>query len=471
MLIIGLTGGIGSGKSTVAGIFAEYDVPIIDADLIARELVEPGQPALAQITNQFGMEILNADGSLNRQKLRKQVFADSAQRKQLEAILHPLIRQEMLARLESVSAAYVILVIPLLVENGRWEVIDRVLVVNIDPDLQLQRVMQRDNTPIQEAQAAINAQINPKDRLSAADDIIDNSDDIATLRKQVKALHMKYANAAIDNTNAVVNVTTAIPHSEPKPSRLVYEQPLNERIRTFLRLEHLFNRARHHLHNATEHDAHSFICALIDINNLTMRGDLKSEIIKELERQHAALKRHLHTEGVDQTKLEALLQTQINLLDKLHASQEQLGQHLKSEMLFNNIRQRLTIPGGTCDFDLPVYHHWLNLPHAEHLETLASWLRPFEPLSEAIASCLDTIRNSTDPKPQAADSGYYEQALDQNIEIHLIRVLLDKHLNCYPTISAGKHRLNIRFMEWLPGEARSPQTSADVAFSLMICGF
>src|SRR5687767_12933298 len=125
MHVIGLTGGIGSGKTTVAGLFAEYGVPIIDADQIGRDLVESGQPALQRIVQTFGDDILNGDSTLDRKKLRDVIFHDPKKRRQLEAILHPLIRENMLEQLDSLDAPYVILVIPLLVDTGNWEMMDR----------------------------------------------------------------------------------------------------------------------------------------------------------------------------------------------------------------------------------------------------------------------------------------------------------------------------------------------------------
>lgn len=469
MFVVGLTGGIGSGKSTVAKLFAEHNVPIIDADLIARELVEPGQPALEKIVDTFGPEVLSRDGSLDRRKLRALVFENATQRKQLEAILHPRIRDNMMERLEAVDAPYAIMVIPLLIDTGYWNMIDRILVVDVDDEDQLQRVMQRDGVTREQAQAIVDSQVSREDKLAAADDVIENRSDITALRKQVDALHEQYVQRSLKESSEA-EADHSSRRSMNTDSFIAYEQPLNERIRTFLRFENLFLRMSYHASNNTRSDAHSAITILAEISNLISRGDFKSEVIKELERQYASVKRHADIPRVDQEKLGNLLRRQSALLNKLHDSQEQLGYHLRSDSLFNNVRQRLNIPGGTCDFDLPVYAYWLNLPPAQRAAKLTAWLKPFEAVAQTIILCLDTIRNSTDPVPHRAKKGYYDQPLDIGADIQLIRVLLDKDLDIYPTISAGKHRFNIRFIEWLPDEPRSPQTNSNIDFQLMICG-
>ena len=189
---IGLTGGIGSGKSTVAELFAARGVPIIDADVIARELVAPGQPALAAIVTAFGSEILNAEGALDRVRLRERVFADSKQRLQLEAILHPRIRAEMTTHIAILDASYVMLVIPLLFEAAQTDMVDRVLVVDVSPEVQRERVAARDALSQQQIEAILTAQLDREHRIQRADDVIDNSGDLAALEQQVDTLHRKY---------------------------------------------------------------------------------------------------------------------------------------------------------------------------------------------------------------------------------------------------------------------------------------
>lgn len=192
MLRIGLTGGIGSGKSTVANLFAARGVPVIDADVIARELVEPGQPALADIVAAFGADMLDAQGRLDRARLRALVFDDPSQRKRLEAILHPRIHAAMTARSQAQSAPYVLLVIPLLFEANQLDLVDRVLVVDAPTETQRARVSARDHLPPALIDSMLAAQWDRQQRLERADDVIDNSGDAAALERQVEALHRRY---------------------------------------------------------------------------------------------------------------------------------------------------------------------------------------------------------------------------------------------------------------------------------------
>jgi dephospho-CoA kinase len=189
---IGLTGGIASGKSTVADLFAALGVPIIDTDLLSREVVAPGSPLLRQVTDHFGMQVLDTDGSLNRQELRKRIFDDPEQRKWLEALLHPAIRELTDARCEAASGPYVIVAIPLLVETAGSARFDRVLVVDCDPELQITRLMARDGARREDAVRMLAAQAPRAARLAVADDVIHNDGDLDSLHEQVATLHAKY---------------------------------------------------------------------------------------------------------------------------------------------------------------------------------------------------------------------------------------------------------------------------------------
>ena len=465
MLVIGLTGGIGSGKTTVAKLFAEHNVPIIDADLIARELVEPGKPALEQLTACFSSDILKYDGSLDRRKLRERVFGDPEERKKLEEILHPLIVDGMIERLDYVEGAYVVLVIPLLVDTGNWSMIDRILVVDVDSEQQIQRVMQRDGVDRKHAEAIIDSQISRNDRIEAADDVIDNTNDIEILRDQVDLLHKNYLMEAYNDQAATTNT-----NNKKAQKTVCYEHPLNERVRTFLRLEQLFGRANYHLQNNQEADAHCLITVLVDINNLLSRGDIKSEIIKELERQQNILKQHADAPAVDQKLLKNLLKNQNESIKAVHAMEGKLSQHLQNDLLYNSVRQRLSLPGGSCEFDLPVFNYWLRNGDEKRAQLLSKWLEPYKALQDAIQVCMICIRQSSDPIELVANKGFYEETLDQKIEPQLVRVFADAKQPYYPTVSASKHRLNVRFLQWLPNDSRSPQANVDIPFSLMVCG-
>jgi len=199
---VGLTGGIGCGKSSVCRLFADMAVPIVDADVVARQLVEPGQPALGRIVDTFGSDILNPDGSLHRAALRQLIFTDIKHKQALEAILHPMIYDEMEAQVAALSAAYCILAIPLLLEAKKKYAVDRMLVVDCSEELQCLRVMARDKVEKAQVKAIIAAQAGRAERLAAADDIIDNSGPTTSLAEQVKNLHNSYILFATARTSS-----------------------------------------------------------------------------------------------------------------------------------------------------------------------------------------------------------------------------------------------------------------------------
>jgi len=192
MMKVGLTGGIGCGKSAATALFAALGVPIIDADIAARTVVEPGSVGLAAIEQRFGSEVLSDDGSLNRQQLRKQIFTNEAARKELEAILHPLIRKQMWQQVEQLHSPYCILDIPLLFETKQDELMDRVVVIDCPEKIQIERICQRDSISKAEAVAIIKTQISRDQRLAGAHDIIENKASLVELKQQVTALHQKY---------------------------------------------------------------------------------------------------------------------------------------------------------------------------------------------------------------------------------------------------------------------------------------
>jgi len=192
MLKVGLTGGIGCGKSTVARIFADLNIPVLDADQVAHSLVEKGQPALARIQQEFGASILNPDGSLNRRHLKEIVFSDLKQKQKLESILHPLIYKTLQAELEPLVAPYCIISIPLLFETDMTHLVDRILVIDCPVETQIERVKIRDNLTIERIQSIIDNQVSRAYRIAKADDLIDNSTTDYRLAEQVKKLHNLY---------------------------------------------------------------------------------------------------------------------------------------------------------------------------------------------------------------------------------------------------------------------------------------
>jgi dephospho-CoA kinase len=190
--VVGLTGGIGSGKSTVAEMFTALGVNVVNADTLAREVVEPGQPALHSITARFGAEILQTDGSLDRAALRKIIFSDPEHKNWLESLLHPLINNLLLIRIKESKSTYCILESPLLLETEQHKLVNRVLVIDVQEKTQMSRAALRDGSNKTVIRTIIESQINRKERIQAADDIIDNEQGLGQLQNKVEALHNNY---------------------------------------------------------------------------------------------------------------------------------------------------------------------------------------------------------------------------------------------------------------------------------------
>jgi len=195
--IVALTGGIGSGKSTVADAFSRLGVTIIDADILARQVVEPGTPALRAIAEHFGNDTIAPDGTLNRRKLRERIFAHPEEKAWLNALLHPLIQQETQKQIAQATSPYVLWVVPLLVENNLHDKADRVLVVDVSPATQIQRTIARDNVGRDHAEQILAAQATREARLAVADDVIDNNGAPDAIASDVARLHQQYLAQAV----------------------------------------------------------------------------------------------------------------------------------------------------------------------------------------------------------------------------------------------------------------------------------
>lgn len=202
MFVVGLTGGIGSGKSAVSSIFESLGITVVDADVASRLVVEKGQPALKKIADHYGQEILLSDGALNRSALRKIVFENEAERGWLERLLHPLIFQTLQSQISSASGPYALLVSPLLIETGQSRLTQRILVVDAADEIRIKRTMERDGSNEEQVRAIMSAQASRESRLAKADDVIVNDKDMADLQSTVESLHQHYvelANANIKN--------------------------------------------------------------------------------------------------------------------------------------------------------------------------------------------------------------------------------------------------------------------------------
>ncbi len=254
------------------------------------------------------------------------------------------------------------------------------------------------------------------------------------------------------------------------PNQITYEHPLNERVRTLLRLEHLFTQIAFHLPQPDEWSSRAAIGGLLDITNILARADIRSEVIKELERHTASLCKIRSAPGVDGQQLDLILTELENSTHRLRQVTTQIGRGLRENEFLGNIMQRSAIPGGTCGFDLPQYHYWLQQPVATRYADLQGWFQELEALQGATRLLLSLIRNSAHASPTVAAAGLYQRTLESQSPAQLIRVGLPEDVALFPEISGNKHRFTIRFLE--PGEAGRPnQTPQDVPFSLTCCIF
>lgn len=256
-------------------------------------------------------------------------------------------------------------------------------------------------------------------------------------------------------------------------SPIIYEFPLNERIRVFIRLEQLFYQFKHHLNSEHIADKRAAMSVLLDIISIFKRNDLKSEILKELERQASVLSKiaQNQADGVDIQKLQELLAQLRATSQKIYASAGKIGNHLTDDDLFQSISQRSTIPGGTCSFDLPEFHFWLLHNEEQYLQDIHNWSVPFVEIGEAIDLALSFIRDSSFVTHEIAPTGFFQITLDTNLPNQLVRVCLEQAQPYFVEISGGKHRCTIRFMLPSQGNQRAVQCAEDVAFTLMRCVF
>ncbi len=249
---------------------------------------------------------------------------------------------------------------------------------------------------------------------------------------------------------------------------IYYEQPLNERIRTFLRLEHLFCQSDYTLRGFSIWDSRSTLHALVDTLEILSRSDFKSELLIELERQSSKLIALQNAPGVDTQQLDMVLSELQSAEQALHELNGQIGQQARDHDLIANLRQRGPTPGGDCPIDLPALHLWLQQAPEQRIEQLEHWNNELSIVRKPVALLLGMIREASMPENKQASEGFYQQSLDSNTPIQLIRVMVDGNLPHYAEISAGKHRLTIRFLE--PQLGRRPlQAQNNVDFKLTCC--
>lgn len=248
-----------------------------------------------------------------------------------------------------------------------------------------------------------------------------------------------------------------------------FEQPLNEKVRIFLRLEFLFNLIEYYEKSMSEPDIREILNNLFHVTDLIGRTDIKGELIKELDRQGSSLSVLQSKPGVDQARLSSVLQEINTCQEELRSSQYQPGQVLRQDELLAAVKQRNTMPGGTCNFDLPSYHHWLHRSRDEHEAKLKEWQSDLTIIKDSVFLALHLIRNRSKSTSETAENGFFQRTLEASTSCNMIRVLLPEKSPCYPEISGGKHRFSVRFMEQPDTAQRPTQVNYDVAFELHCC--
>ena len=260
-----------------------------------------------------------------------------------------------------------------------------------------------------------------------------------------------------------------LPESDSIRDQIVYEQPLNERMRTFLRLEFLFRQARHHLAGRSIWETRATLASFIDVLALLNRGDARNEVLKEIERHTTGLQRYDTQPGVDRTRLRSVLDSLARLREGLNNAGKHFTQDLRDCEFLSAIRHRSAIPGGTCMFDLPDYGYWLHLPPAERRRQLEDWTSRLRPICDAVAEVLWLTREATLATDHVAPGGLFQHGFDRTETPSLVRVQLPANAGLFPEISAGQHRFTIRFVRWRGVDARPVQVNQDVRFQLAIC--
>ena len=252
-------------------------------------------------------------------------------------------------------------------------------------------------------------------------------------------------------------------------SAVLYEQPLAERMRTFLRLEYLYQQLIFHTGESSPWGSRAVVGSMLDIITILNRGDVRNDVLKELDRQLGIFDRYQNRASVDEGRLTSVLRNLRKLKEQINAVGSQYLQPLRESEFLNAIKHRSAIPGGACEFDLPEYSHWLRRPFDERQADIERWMSTIKPLCDGTAELLWLVRESTPPTPQVAVNGVYHHALSKESPAGLLRVSLPPGSELYPEISGGHHRFTMRFMQWSDMQNRPVQTTRDIRFQLTIC--
>lgn len=262
---------------------------------------------------------------------------------------------------------------------------------------------------------------------------------------------------------------SALPPVDADLPTVTFEQPLNERMRTYLRLEFLYRQTLFHQEVANCWASRAAMSSLLEILAITARGDARADVLKELERQLAVLNEFRTRDGVDSDRLDSVMTELSDHRHQLNNAGGSFMQNLRDSDFLNAIRLRSAIPGGTCEFDLRDYYHWLNQPFEIRQPAFTEWMTSISALCEAVICLLWVTRQNSQPQEKTASAGHFQLNLDRDSHCQLLRITLPKETKLFPEISGSHYRCSISFMEWHNLNVRSTQTTEDVAFLLTTC--
>jgi cell division protein ZapD len=268
---------------------------------------------------------------------------------------------------------------------------------------------------------------------------------------------------------AAETAESAAPAATPASGLIVFEQPLTERLRSFLRVDFLYNQALYHSQATSHWGSRAAVGSLLDILAITSRSDTRADALKELERQIATLNEFQQKPGVDANRLRTVISNLLRLRADLLGTGTAYLQPLKDSEFLSAIKHRSAIPGGTCEFDLPDFFYWLSQPAETRAATFATWLAMLRPLCDAVAELLWLTRQSGRSRPEVAHGGVYNVTFDRDAPVQLLRIGLPASLGIYPEISGSHYRSSVRFVSWNGPTGRPSQAEGDVQFDLTCC--
>ncbi|HSG65241.1 MAG TPA: cell division protein ZapD, partial [Gammaproteobacteria bacterium] len=264
-----------------------------------------------------------------------------------------------------------------------------------------------------------------------------------------------------DTASNVIRATT-------ESNLMAFEQPLTERMRTFLRIEFLHAQADYHAKNLRGFGARAAVASLLEMMTILGRGDVRADVLKELERQATLLATYARQPDIDHERLDTLVGDVNGLKAAIARGGPTFMNPLKDCEFLSTIRHRSSIPGGTCVFDLPDYAYWLRLPHDERVLQFQRWIAVLEPICSAVTELLWLTRETNEPVERLAAEGLYQHQMDRTTQTNLARVIIPRNTGYYPEISAGRHRVTVRFVKWQGVDMRPAQVDRDIRFLLSL---